>query len=64
MKDAAPQRRKSCNENKSLTGESPWNTPALWSSPRMEKKLRMSIAVLIPVIPKRKADHSMNGTTV
>ena len=62
MKGLAANKKKSCKENTLLAGAPAENGPRPWIMPQIEKRPITIVEFVIPAIPKRKADHSRNGT--
>jgi hypothetical protein len=58
-----PKSKNSCNETTLLSAVDPLKGPRPWTAPQIEKEATTSIDDAMPVVPKRRADHSRNGTS-
>ena len=62
MKGATANSKNSWIDNTLLSGPDLMNGPRPWVVPQIARTAITIAEVLTPVVPKRKADHNINGT--
>jgi hypothetical protein len=58
MKGVAASNKNICSDITLLSDSDPVKGPRPWTAPQIDRKATKIIDVLIPINPKRKADHN------